>query len=149
MFKMLEGSSKETARGNQRPFVIVLPEELADNVAGYVEIPKISENFATDPHAAVLKYLHRVHPDGAKLIFRKLEGRKGGIESLAFELPEVVDFKSRRKISNPDEARQAMENTLAYDIASCYSKEPSVEQIFKYLDNAREILSNFEKATQQ
>ena len=136
-----------TTKKTKRPFVVVLPRELSgeDKVIGYAEIPKIGGGLATDAHAAVLKYLHRFHENKARLIFDKLRKRCGGIEGLAFELPEIVVGADGKKIKDPDEARQAMEYFLAYDIATCYYKEPTSEQMFAYIANAKKIISDFLK----
>jgi len=130
---------------DEKPFVVTLPRELSreHSIPGYADIKKIGGTLATDAHAAVLKYLHRVHKEKASVIFDVLRRSAGGIESLAFEVPEVVSADG--KPLNSFEKRKMTEYALAWDIASSYHNEPNTCQAFHYLPTARTILDEFDR----
>lgn len=123
----------------KKPFVIALPMELSNgnNVVGYDEIPKIGGSLATTPQAAVLKYLHRVFCDKANLIADILKQTKNGLESFAFELPEVVGLT---KDLSFEEQRRFSEYELARALRDVYRSKP-----FFYLGRAIEIFEEFDK----
>jgi len=138
------------SKQEKKRFIVTLPKadgKLAELV-GYADVQKVGGTMASDAHAAVTRYMHRVYSNNANLALNILGQGTSGVEKFAFEVPEIASGKrlanseivASGERCSADEAKQAEEVFVSCAIGGFYHAGETT-----YLGHARKILAEFDR----